>query len=103
MTENESKEDGRYPYTYACDYLRTVNPEISRSEITQIRRMISDVIGMTDEDLAKKLADVYKNTEDKIHVFVDNKERFPVPKNAIGFRISIIGRNKIATWRELII
>ncbi len=100
MTENESKQNGRYPYTYACDYLRAINPEISRSEMSQIRHMIADVIGMKDEDLAKKIADAYQNTEDKIHIFVDDKERFPVPKNAIGFRISTLNGNKIATWRE---
>jgi hypothetical protein len=55
--------DSRYPYTYACDFIRMagpVGPEgvvLSRSDASQIRQKIADVLGMDDRKLACKLAD----------------------------------------------
>ena len=55
--------DSRYPYTYACDYLRQFGGvdaggvRLSRSDASQIRQAIAKAIGMDDEELAKKLAD----------------------------------------------
>jgi hypothetical protein len=55
--------DSRYPYTYACDFIRMagpVGPEgvvLSRSDANQIRQKIADVLGMDDRKLACKLAD----------------------------------------------
>jgi len=93
-------KDSRYPYTYACDYLRAVNPNISRSEMSQIRHMIADVLGISDEELAIKLAMAYQSMETQVHIFKDDKEKFPVPKNAIAFNIKMMGGIKIATWME---
>jgi hypothetical protein len=54
------KPDSRFPYTYACDYLRTkVGAHISRSEMSQIRSLIAEVLDMDDNALAIKLADKY--------------------------------------------
>jgi hypothetical protein len=53
-------EDNRYPYTHAADYLREQvcsSEGMSRGAASRIRTAIADVIGMDDEDLAKKLAD----------------------------------------------
>lgn len=60
---------GRYPYTYAADYVRTatVDPNayiatgmnVSRAEASRIRQSIARAIGMDDEELAQKLADQY--------------------------------------------
>jgi hypothetical protein len=68
----ETKENSRYPYTYACDYIRmipekemveslgvAIGVKLSRSEASQIRSKIADVIGMDDRELAEKLADAY--------------------------------------------
>ena len=55
--------DSRYPYTYACDYIRALGPVsssgvvLSRSNASQIRSGIAEVLGIDDEELAKKLAD----------------------------------------------
>lgn len=66
-TEEELKEDTRYPYTYACDFLRMkVDPMISRSQASQLREIIAEVIGMDDEELAKKLADFYLKHQEQI-------------------------------------
>ena len=56
-----SKEDDtRYPYTYACDYLRVSSPSsISRSDASRIRQGVAKALGMEDGDLAVKLADYY--------------------------------------------
>lgn len=64
--------DTRYPYTYACDFVRGLagyGPEgtkISRSDASQILHEIAPIIGMTHEELAGKLADHYKAYEDEI-------------------------------------
>ena len=54
----------RYPYTYACDYLRMETKDhgqleckMSRSDASRIQSIIADALGMPDEDLAKALAD----------------------------------------------
>lgn len=61
-------EDTRYPYTQAYDFIRNygINPAINkatgeklmtRSCAALIVNSIAKVIGMDDEELAKKLAD----------------------------------------------
>jgi len=55
--------DSRYPYTYACDYIRSFGPisqegvVLGRSDASQIRKGIAKALGMDDEELACKLAD----------------------------------------------
>lgn len=68
-----SKEnDSRYPYTYACDYIRGLGDcdssgvRISRSEASQIREGIAKAIGMDDADLARKLADYAQENEHEL-------------------------------------
>lgn len=58
--------DSRYPYTYACDYLRGIagrnengSTKISRADASQIRTAIAEAIGMSDEKIAQALADKY--------------------------------------------
>jgi hypothetical protein len=55
--------DSRYPYTYACDFVRAAGPVgsegvvLSRSDASQICRSISNALGMENHELACKLAD----------------------------------------------
>lgn len=55
--------DSRYPYTYACDFIRTLGPVnsggvvLSRSDASRIRAGIAKALGMDDKELAEKLAD----------------------------------------------
>lgn len=64
--------DTRYPYTYACDLIRSVSGHteagcgLSRSSASRIRELIAKAIGMPDEELAKKLADYYNEHEEQI-------------------------------------
>jgi hypothetical protein len=52
--------DTRYPYTYACDYLREISDvQISRSNASRIRMKIAEAAGIPDDLLAAKLADIY--------------------------------------------
>lgn len=72
-----SKESTRYPYTYAADLIRAI-PEkteihgmklgvvLSRSDASKIRQVFAEVLGIDDEELAKKLADFYLEKESKI-------------------------------------
>jgi hypothetical protein len=54
--------DSRYPYTYACDFIRMAGPfgpegvVLSRSDASQIRQSIADVLNLDDHELACKLA-----------------------------------------------
>jgi hypothetical protein len=60
----------RYPYTEACDAIRTAGADmingfpvsVSRSGASRIRQYIANVIGMDDEDLARRIAD-YARTQ----------------------------------------
>jgi uncharacterized protein YidB (DUF937 family) len=55
--------DSRYPYTYACDFIRAAGPVgsegvvLSRSDASQIMQHIADALGMDNHELACKLAD----------------------------------------------
>lgn len=71
--ENDmSSEDSRYPYTYACDFIRSIagygdgGTKLSRSDASQIRSRIAEILGMKDDDLAKKIADHYLANRDEI-------------------------------------
>ena len=67
-----SSEDSRYPYTYACDFIRGVagygegGTKLSRGDASQIRARIAEIIGMKDDELAKKIADHYLAKGDEI-------------------------------------
>jgi hypothetical protein len=63
--------NSRYPYTYACDYIRVLGPVdcsgavLSRADASQIRSGIAKALGIDDEELAEKLADAQlKNDND---------------------------------------
>lgn len=55
----------RYPYTIACDAIRmsavdphgNEGPKLSRSEASAVRSFIAKCIDMTDEELARRIAD----------------------------------------------
>jgi hypothetical protein len=67
--------DTRYPYTHACDFIRSIagygenGAKLSRSDASQIRSKIAEIIEMDDNLLACKLADYYLKNKDEI----DNK------------------------------
>jgi elongation factor P hydroxylase len=66
--------DSHYPYTYACDLLRSQTEfrldkggvPLSRADASKIRQLIAKIIGMEDEELAKKLADYYQTHQEEI-------------------------------------
>ena len=64
--------DARYPYTYACDLIRgwagynREGTNLSRSDASKIKSGFAEVLGIDDEELAKKLADYYKANENEI-------------------------------------
>ncbi len=66
------ENDSRYPYTHACDLIRSVSGYnkdgccLSRSNASQIRGLIAKIIDMPDEELAKKLADYYLEHDKEI-------------------------------------
>lgn len=49
---------GRYPYTYAADYMRQ-SGQLSRADASTLRKQIARALGMPDHDLAVKLAERY--------------------------------------------
>lgn len=61
--------DPRYPYTYACDYIREIvgmgddgSTKISRADASQIRVVLADIAGLDDEEMAKRIADRFLET-----------------------------------------
>lgn len=64
-----SMTDSRYPYTYACDFIRMAGPVgsegvvLSRADASQIRQVFAKAIGMDDYELACKLADAEQARE----------------------------------------
>ena len=65
-------QDTRYPYTYACDYIRSLagydghGAKLSRSDASQIRHGIAEALKLDDAELAERLADYYKEHEERI-------------------------------------
>ena len=68
-----SASDTRYPYTYACDFVREhvwdfnealgmQMSTLSRSQASQCMAAFEKVFGLTHEEMAKKLADFAKAT-----------------------------------------
>jgi len=61
--------DTRHPYTNSCDLLRMlgpkdgISPAMSRSDASQFRTGLAKALGMTDEALAIKLSDYFKENE----------------------------------------
>ena len=57
------KENQRYPYTHACDFIRALGPVgkggvvLSRCDATMIRSGMADAMGMDDKIVAEMLAD----------------------------------------------
>lgn len=57
--------DSRYPYTYACDYIREKVGDdygkglISRAAASQTMHVIAESIGIEVEDVAKSLASMF--------------------------------------------
>jgi len=74
--------DTRYPYTYACDYIRGLagndenGTKLSRSDASQIRMGIAAALGIDDAELACKLADRFKANDAEIEIT-------PTPKVAL--------------------
>lgn len=68
----KEKIDTRYPYTYACDFMRAYGGagsggvNLSRADASHMRTQIAKALGMPDEELAKKLADYYMANEETI-------------------------------------
>ena len=66
------EKDSRYPYTYACDFIRSIagyndsGTKLSRYDASRIQSTIAKIIGTDDEILACKLADseLSKTNED---------------------------------------
>jgi hypothetical protein len=66
-------DDSRYPYTYACDFIRAIagydkgGTKISRADASRITSAIADILDMKHHDLACKIADAElgKTEEDK--------------------------------------
>ena len=66
-------EDPRYPYTYACDHLRRlvghmegdIGLKISRSDASAVIGEIADVMNISKEEIAKKLADRFKEVKER--------------------------------------
>lgn len=72
----DDKTSPRYPYTYAVDYIRMLagynekdlfnGTKLSRADASKILHNIARIIGMSDEELAKKLADEYLDKQDDL-------------------------------------
>lgn len=66
------ENDSRYPYTYACDYLRGLagygegGTKLSRADASQVRHGIAEALGMDADDLARRLADYYQKNKDEL-------------------------------------
>jgi hypothetical protein len=55
---NMNRDSTRYPYTYACDYIRgIIGPECSRSKASQVRQLLAELAGVDDHEMACRIAD----------------------------------------------
>lgn len=73
--------DSRYPYTYACDWIRMAGPVgsegvvLSRFDASRIRTCIASALGMDDRELACKLADAQLTSEEDPEVAKQQAQR----------------------------
>ncbi len=106
--QTEHEKDSRYPYTYACDFIRTVSPWddngciLDRSDASNIIELMSLALDMNNETLAEELADTFLSYEPMIHVFKtdDRFEKVDVPDDAIGYKIVHVAGMKQAHWLQ---
>ncbi len=67
----DKETDSRYPYTYACDYIRGIcgynekGTKLSRSDASRIISAIEAAIGYHGSKLPEKLADMELAKTDK--------------------------------------
>jgi len=72
MSDQRQGSDSRYPYTYACDFIRSHctdfdealqfrTPTISRAQASQVMYAFELVFDMSHEYMARKLADYAKS------------------------------------------
>ena len=54
-----TRNSQRYPYTYACDWIREAGLAQSRSDASQWRRAKAVELGIEDAELARLYADQY--------------------------------------------
>lgn len=70
--ESQMKQDTRYPYTYATNYIRILagyevgGTKISRSDASRIIEGISVAMKIDGVELAARLADYFKENEDDL-------------------------------------
>jgi hypothetical protein len=71
--KDPEEKDSRYPYTYACDLIRAMtgydsegNCKLNRSDASTLRGELANLLGITDEDLAKKMADHFLKHKESI-------------------------------------
>ena len=93
MEENKkSVKDARYPYTYACDFIRALagynegGTKLSRSDASKIIEGIALAVGMEDRRLAELLADAEQSKSDEDR----NKDIKPF--------LEFISRMKYSNW-----
>ena len=84
--------DSRYPYTYACDYIRGLSPiqygegiMLSRSDASQIRQGIAQAIGIDDHQLACKLADAFLKQQNDPEYQKQQQKRYLI---AMGIQLT---------------
>ena len=78
--------DSRYPYTHACDYIRSFGPVgeggvvLSRSDASRIRSAIAKAIGMDDRRMACKLADAELRRQEDPEFLMEQVNRLLVAR-----------------------
>lgn len=78
----QEKQITRSPYTLSSDLIRAHSEtQISRSDASQIREVISKALGLDDEFVATKLAEYYTANKEAIDVKAFN--RFVIQHSAI--------------------
>lgn len=72
LIDRKAAADSRYPYTYACDYIRSLagygenGTKLSRSDASKIYSGIAKALHVNERILAGELADYYKANEETI-------------------------------------
>jgi len=72
MKQVDKENDGRYPYTYSADLIRMIvgydehGTILSRSDASNLKSKIAEIIGMDERELACKLADYFLENEEDI-------------------------------------
>jgi hypothetical protein len=69
-----TKENSRYPFTFACDFVRMAGLAHSRADASILLGKLADFVGLEHREMAEKVANQYIDYYAGLHELETKKE-----------------------------